>query len=289
MRSPQPAPPHDRAATQMTSLDAQACKRLFEIGARGGGSFAGAGDFFEQIIRDIYSAVLKRGDLCVDGGANVGKHTFPMAEAVGRDGMVLAAEAIRKLARNLAAEAARRNSPQIKVVDRALYDRLATVDYHFVENNPGYSGIEARRYDFEAKIKRIRLQTTTIDALLREHNLRFRLIGRRTWRFCKLDLEGGELRALQGAQTSMRLYGPLIVFENGQDLSARYYGYSREEWFSFFASLRYAVFTLWGHDFTPADWGRQDIPWYFIAAPQGSAHAQFVSAQLPDLLRKYLG
>lgn len=111
---------------------------------------------------------------------------------------------------------------------------------------------------------------------------------RRPWRFCKLDLEGGELRALQGAKTSLKRFHPLIVFENGQDSSAGYYRYSREEWFGFFESVGYAVFTLWGDAFARSDWGRQDVPWYFIAAPRDSAHADFVAERLPDLLRKYL-
>src|SRR5438045_7408678 len=274
--------------TEMTRLDGDACERLFEIGVRGGGRFASPGDLFERIIADIYSVTLKPGDLALDGGANVGRHTFPMAEAVGDKGLVLAVEAIPALARRLAAEAARRNFPQIRVIEKAIYHRATTVDYHLVENNPGYSGIEARRYDFDPQVKRIPLRTVTIDSLLSKYNLRFRVMARRPWRFCKLDLEGGELRALQGAQTSLKLYRPLVVFENGQDSSAHYYGYSRDEWFGFFASIGYAVFTLWGHGFTPADWGRQDIPWYFIAAPKESSQVKFVAEQLPHLVRKYL-
>lgn len=121
----------------MSSLDMEACNRLFEIGARGGGSFASPGELFERVIADIYSATLKPGDLSLDGGANVGRHTFPMAEAVGVEGLVLAVEAIPKLACHLAAEAVRKNVRQIHVIDRAIYDRMTSVNYHFVENNPG--------------------------------------------------------------------------------------------------------------------------------------------------------
>src|SRR5438132_11672625 len=139
-------------------MDDEICRRLFELGARGGGRFAAPGEMFESVISDIYTAVLKKGDLAVDGGANVGRHTFPMAEAVGTSGLVLAVEAIPALAKSLENEVRRRKLPQVRVVGKALYDRLTNVEYHFVENNPGYSGIEARRYDFEARVKRIPLQ-----------------------------------------------------------------------------------------------------------------------------------
>ena len=97
------------------------------------------------------------------------------------------------------------------------------------------------------------------------------------------------MRALQGAEKSLVRYRPLIVFENGQDSSASYYGYSRDEWFGFLASVGYDVFTLWGRLFRPADWGRNDIPWYFIAAPARSEGSEFVQKALPELLLKYLG
>ncbi len=271
------------------AIDDETRRRLFELGARGGGGrFAVPGEMFESVISDIYTSILKDGDLALDGGANVGRHTFPMAEAVGTRGLVLAVEAIPALSKSLENEARRRKLSQVKVVGKALYDRSTNVEYHFVENNPGYSGIEARRYDFEARVKRIPLQTVTIDSLLREHNLRFGAIARRPWRFCKLDLEGGELRALQGARSALTRYGPLIVFENGQESSAQYYCYSSEEWFGFFNAIGYAVFTLWGQSFGREDWGRDDIPWYFIATPRNSDHARFVTGQLPNLLRTYL-
>src|SRR5437016_3846755 len=123
-------------------LDDSMCSRLFELGAHGGGRFTAPGDLFESIITDIYTGTLSAGDLAIDGGANVGRHTFPMAHAVGKGGMILAVEAIPALSKSLAMEVRRRDLPQVHVVAKALYDRETTVEYHLVENNPGYSGIE---------------------------------------------------------------------------------------------------------------------------------------------------
>jgi FkbM family methyltransferase len=274
--------------TYTPALDDSMCSRLFALGAHGGGRFMAPGELFESVISDIYTGTLRPGDLAVDGGANVGRHTFPMALAVKKAGMILAAEAIPALAKSLAKEARRRDLPQVRVIAKALYDRETTVEYHLVENNPHYSGIEARKYDFDAKVRRIPLATVTIDMLVRENNVWLNYLHRRRWRFCKLDLEGGELRALQGARKSLSRHRPLVVFENGQDLSARYYRYSKDEWFDFFDSLGYAVLTLWGRPFTREDWGRSDIPWYFIASPRNSDHEGFLAVKLPALLRNYL-
>jgi FkbM family methyltransferase len=263
------------------TLDDAAWEELFRIGSRGGGAFPEPGDLFERIIEDIHTRVLEPGDLAIDGGAHVGRHSFPMAERVGQAGLVLAVEAHPVLARGLVKRARKRRFSQVEVVPRALSDRIGRVRFHCVENHSAYSGIAARRYDFKDRVRVIEVEATTVDALMAAQT------GRR-FRFCKLDLEGGELRALQGGIAALKQHRPLIVFENGQDESARNYGYSKEEWFDFFASVGYELFTLWGHAYRAADWGRKDVPWYFIAAFGGTPDIAFVRDVLPPLLGRYL-
>lgn len=268
----------------MPYLDADACARLFAIGSRGNKRFREPGEFFECVISDIYASVLSLGDTALDGGAHVGRHALPMAQVVGGSGLVLAVEALPDLARKLEKKVRQLQIGQIQVIANALHDRIARIPFHRVEGRTAYSGIERRRYDFEEKIRIVEVETTTIDALLLSRGL---LRGGR-WRFCKLDLEGGELRALRGGIAGLGAHRPIIVFENDQELSAGYYRYSSEDWFSFFESLGYEVFTLWGHAYRRDDWGRRDIPWYFIAAATGSPDVAFVTDKLPRLLAKYL-
>jgi FkbM family methyltransferase len=271
----------------MPPLDNDTREQLFAIGARGGGQFEKSGELFESIIKDIYSTILSPGDIAVDGGAHVGIHTFPMSERVGPMGRVYAVEPIPRLARIIekaVADAGRRN---ISVVGKALYDRITTVKFHHIKNNPAYSGIEERIYDFNPDVEIINVPTTTIDDLLRDRWFLRLFRETRRWRFCKLDLEGGELRALQGSRNAIGKFKPLIVFENGQESSARNYGYSRDEWFAFFENFGYKVFDLLGRPFERGDWLATNLPWYFIAVASHSEDEQFVHEKLPDLLRRY--
>ena len=49
-------------------------------------------NIFEAIIADLYRAVLRPGDLAVDGGANEGLHAFPLGPVDGhRDATTVAA------------------------------------------------------------------------------------------------------------------------------------------------------------------------------------------------------
>ncbi len=254
---------------------------LFRIGSRGGEGFPEPGDLFESVIEDIYTSILSEGDLALDGGAHVGRHSFPMAERIGPAGTVLAVEAHPKLARRLVQRARKRRARQVQVIEKALYDRVGRVSFHCTKQHPAYSGIEARRYDFEETVQIIDVETTTIDMIMTQH-------ADRRLGFVKLDLEGGELRALEGGRNTLGKSRPLIVFENDQENSAQLYGYSRDEWFGFFAAVNYETFTLWGQPFGRTDWGRRESPWYFIAAAADSPDHAFVRDRLPHLLSRYL-
>jgi hypothetical protein len=214
---------------------------LFRVGSRGGGRFPAPGDLFESVIEDIYEKILATGDLALDGGAHVGRHSFPMAECVGRSGLVLAIEAHPRLAHEFVRRARKRGLAQVELVAAALSHRVGRVPFRPL----------------------------------------------RSLRFVKLDLEGGEFLALEGGVATLKTHRPLIVFENDQDRSAGNYGYSKEEWFRFFDGIGYTLFTLWGQPYGPSDWGRRDIPWYFMAAAAGSADADFVRRGLPALLMAY--
>jgi FkbM family methyltransferase len=252
---------------------------LFRIGSHGGGAFPQPGDLFEQIIENICRAVLKPGDLALDGGAHVGRHTWPMAECVGHSGRVIAVEAHPRLGRELVRRVRKRRLPQVEVVRMALYDRPGRVRFQCVKEHPAYSGIEKRRYDFPDRVKETEVEATTIDSLV--------AAGAQPFRFCKLDLEGGEFRALAGGKRALESHAPFVVFENDQDNSARDYGYSRDDWFELFAATGFEVFTLWGHQFRCEDWGRTDIPWYFLAVRRETRDAKFITDDLPGILAAF--
>jgi FkbM family methyltransferase len=98
------------------------------------------GDFFEDIIRAIYSAILKPGDLAVDCGASVGIHTFAMSDVIGPSGRVVAIEAIP----HLAAALAQRGFPNADVKATAIGAAAGRASFSVVRDSSGYSGLQKR-------------------------------------------------------------------------------------------------------------------------------------------------
>ena len=233
------------------------------------------GDFFEDIINTIYSAILKRGDLAVDCGASGGLHTFPMSELVGPSGRVVAVEAIPDLAAGLA----RRGFPNVDVKATAIGAVTSRASFSVVRDDVGYSGLQQRRdlpSDIAGSVDVIDVPIATLDNLLGDR--------RQPVRFVKMDLEGGEFHALQGA-TSILRDRPLVIFENGRESAANLYGYTSNDWFSLFDTADFAVFDLFGRLFCHNDWHADGVPWYFVAAARGSADESFVQQRVPSLVR----
>lgn len=50
------------------------------------------GQQFELATAQFYTAVVMAGDIAIDGGANAGMHTIPLAHLVGATGRVIACE-----------------------------------------------------------------------------------------------------------------------------------------------------------------------------------------------------
>jgi hypothetical protein len=79
--------------------------------------------------------------------------------------------------------------------------------------DPSFSSLEAGRF---AEGEPVRVETTTVDAAVREHGLRPAVV--------KIDVEGGELRVVAGMEETLELRPALLVEvdpESGAELERR--------------------------------------------------------------------
>ena len=235
---------------------------------------------FEAIIAGLYRAVLHPGDLAVDGGANEGMHAFPLAECVGPSGRVLAFEPIPWRAETLVHQARERRLPQLRVSAQALAEHGgATAPFHWIRNADGYSGLRPRSYPVVPDVEMLTVPTVALDAVIGDD---------RPWRFCKLDLEGGEFRALRGAARALGRHRPVVVFECDRVDAPRHYGYGPDEFFGFFGALGYRLRDLFGRPFTREAWDSPGYPHYFVALHAGADGHARAERDLTSVLHRAL-
>jgi FkbM family methyltransferase len=219
---------------------------------------------FEAVIRRLYENILAPGMDGIDGGANVGGHTIPMAKLVAPNGHVFAFEPIAQLAeRNRERVQALGLSAVVSVYELALADFEGESPFILATNRRGLMGMSGLRERFypnraEMTLTETRVSITTLDRIVPvSANISF----------IKLDLEGGELHALQGATRILKRDRPIIVFENCREGTAVKYGYDANTFFGFFLEYRYKLMDILGAEFRPDLWNGIKLPWYFIALP----------------------
>jgi FkbM family methyltransferase len=154
----------------------------------------------------LLDQILKPGMVFLDGGANEGIYTLFASARVGGTGRVIAVEPSGRELGRLRGNLALNNAENVQIVEKALAERDGMValtiieDEHAGQNTLGRPIYKVERINVEA------VGAVTIDGLVEEHALRRLDV-------IKLDIEGAELRALQGAAATLREMKPLLLFE----------------------------------------------------------------------------
>ena len=175
---------------------------------------------YDPRIRQILCQLIPVGGVVVDGGAYIGDHTLAFAERVGPLGHVWAFEVYLEALQCLFYNT--QDLPQVEVVPAALSDQRGALNLvidHVIGSNTRVRDV----VDPSAGIPSVTLDSFQFDRL----------------DFMKIDVEGYELKALRGAEQTIRRHRPIIVTESGILLER--YGDSHEDLLAFMAGLNYTA------------------------------------------------
>lgn len=161
-------------------------------------------DLAEQSI-DVYranDAGVRRGDIVLDCGANVG--TFTRAALRQGASLVVAFDIdprnIESLSATFAAEIA---AGTVIVVPKGVWHREDTLEAKFYSNTNLNTVTMESRIETAQKPKIVKVPLTTIDTVVRD-------LGLTRVDFIKMDVEGAEISALRGAQTTIERFKPKL-------------------------------------------------------------------------------
>lgn len=192
--------------------------------------------YYDKQAKRIMSKVLKKDSNCLDVGANEGVFLKDMLKYAPL-GDHMAFEPIPELAERLSEK-----YPQVEVHECALSNVSGSSTFQLVTNNPGYSGLRRRYYDFgEPVIREITVRTRTLDELYPED---------RPLDFVKIDVEGAEYLVVEGGKRTLQRTKPYIVFEHGRG-AAEYYDVLPEQLYDLLVEeceLRISIMEEWLRD-----------------------------------------
>jgi FkbM family methyltransferase len=182
--------------------------------------------------------VLQPGDTAIDGGAHSGKHTIPMARAVGHNGRIFAFEPSPEPYGRLSTNLEQSGATNVTAIQKAV-SVTADDDVTFLvfPERPGVSGFQ-RRTDAAGQLEaeEITVRTTTLDAYAGE-------IG--NLGFVKLDVEGAELHALLGGREVIGHNRPVVHVEASY-VSWDAFGYGPREFLAYAREYGYSVVDMIG-------------------------------------------
>ena len=166
----------------------------------------------------IMSKVLNSNSNCIDVGCHRGVileliiKSAPSGRHMGFEPIPMYAEALKE------------RFPDVEISNVALSNKIGFSTFNYVKNRPAYSGIRKRSYPIEdVEIEEIQVELDMLDNLV-PSGQKIDLL--------KIDVEGGELDVLHGAERLILENRPYILFEHGRGAS-EYYSTTPNDVYSF--------------------------------------------------------
>ncbi len=173
-------------------------------------------NIFEAASTHLVVERIKPGMTVVDIGANIGYFTLLFSRLVGPTGRIIAIEPVEHLRARLIEHLAINNIQNVLVVDCAVGEKEGELTLFYGED----SATSAWMDDGLEPNGSANVLVRPLDAILQEYSVE-------TVDFIKVDIDGGEVPFLRGAEKTLRIASPEVLIEyseinqHGAGLSTR--------------------------------------------------------------------
>jgi FkbM family methyltransferase len=190
-------------------------------------------DFYEPAETHFVRSLLRRNDIFLDIGANIGWFTLIASTIIDVHGHIYAFEPRGETRLYLEKTVAMNGlSGTVTVYPFALSDSRGEglLSWSIETDNPGGS--------FLSPEGRVGMEQQRVELLQLDE------LGLGRINFIKLDVEGAEMRVLRGAQRTVSEHRPILLSELSPSMLSRVSGAPVEEFFEYFHHLEYAAFIV---------------------------------------------
>lgn len=162
---------------------------------------------YEPETTRVIARELSEGMVFVDIGAHIGYFSRLAAKKVGGSGRVIAFEADRENAALLEKNTA--HLPQMTRINEAIADTEGTATFYHVRNSTGCHSLVPNENSESYEVP-----VTSLDEYLAKNSVaKVDMI--------KMDIEGGEWKALQGMEKTLQIPGLILIFEYNPEALTR--------------------------------------------------------------------
>ena len=176
---------------------------------------------------NLVKKVIKPGWTVIDVGANFGWYSIHFSQLVGQNGKVFVFEPVPETYEELNSNIKLNSSQNIKVFNFALGNKDGSISFGV----PAFDGGSGASSEFLKYSKRIRTTMRQLDDVMKEQNIN-------KVDFIKVDIEGGELNMLKGAEKLLEHFRPKILIEI-VDIHCQRFGHSPVDVYQFLINKGY--------------------------------------------------
>ena len=144
---------------------------------------------------------IRKDDVCIDAGANQGIYSIPFGKIVGSRGKVIAIEPMKYAQKIIKKNSQLNNLKNVKIFNGVVSDKNKQ---EILDLSKGVGSASITRNFGKKKI--LRVNSKTIDNLVKNYGLK-------KVNFIKMDIEGCEFLALNGARKTIQKFKPIICLE----------------------------------------------------------------------------
>ena len=141
---------------------------------------------WEPLETELVKKLVKKGDIVLDIGANLGYYTLLLAKIVGKDGKVFAFEPDPKNFDLLKKNVELNDYENVELIQKAVSNENGKAGLFLSEKNPG----DHRIYDSGDNRKFIQIETIRLDDFFKDFRSKVD--------FIKMDIQGAEAKAIEG-------------------------------------------------------------------------------------------
>lgn len=164
---------------------------------------------FEYSTLELFSNILKSGNVILDVGANSGLYSILYSKLVGRQGAVHAFEPDPNTLILLKENLQINNCENVTIYDFALSNKASKIQMVAIQDDE-YDAFGGDSFNYIKEISSAN-DNSGINAYRLDDLEQFKNIQKID--YIKIDVEGAELLVLQGSLETIRKYKPVIIFE----------------------------------------------------------------------------
>ena len=143
----------------------------------------------EKFELNLFKGSLKKGDIVLDIGANIGLYSLSAAKIVGDSGKIYSFEPDPITFKNLKKNIESNKFNNVELINKAVSNKTGTIGFTSSENISSRSKNHIK-LDNESDTNSIKIPTIKIDDFFENRNIEINII--------KMDIEGAEFEALKG-------------------------------------------------------------------------------------------